>query len=465
MKRILPLLLILPFLFLTAAQPSSSGEPGPSQSGVDLPGGKPPADGPGGPSAPPALLLQGSLEGTPAITAPCRPLEVRIKAWSAGNVPPTGGTLRLEIRSKGPGRIVYALRLPFVLEARTSRIDKIDLPRGEYMISLRGSAVDQRRGQRRDFVLAEQPLTVGDAVSVKRSAASFPRVLVWAGGDQSTPIEQALIEKMVREAFAEDPAYVAVVSSAAAFVAQALTGMFNEYLLVDIYETLDAGEALKHGLARGHGAVMFGSGDHSRLMAETFGFRFEQPSRSTSASLVVPAGSVLGLSGSLPLAGPTLVPERRSALVLASYADGRPAVLLDKVDGGRIMVLPFPLTRSALSSGISTIYSRLVREAVLATVPQADMQDDLVPVTLTVASVTGPVQARLTETLPPGAAMLWSNRKASTGKGTATFEMTADSDPKTVFYFFRPGKDGDRRSFTTVSTACGGEFKTQGKVE
>ncbi len=412
----------------------------------------------------PTLLVKGSLEGTPATAASCRPLDIHTRAWNGGNVPPTNGMLRLEIRSKGLGQVVYLHEVPFVLESRVTRIEKVDFPRGDYTIVLRGSAVNPQRGLSRDFVLAEQPLTVGNAVAVNRSTAPFPRILVWAGSDQSTTIEQALIEKMVREAFADDNAYIAVVTSATAFTSRALTGMFNGYLLIDINETLDADEALKNGLEKGHGVVIAGSGDRSRMMAENFGFRFEPSSRRPS-SIVVPGDSGLGLAGSLPLAGPVLLPSRRSASSAAVYSDGRPAILLDKVEKGRIMVLPFSLTQSALNSGISTVYSRLIRQAVLATLPQPGEPDDVASVALIYSSTAGPVQARLTEALPSGATMLWSSARTASGKGTATLEVTAEAEPKTVLYFFRPGKDGDRRSSTTVFSACGGNFVNQGKIE
>ncbi len=428
-------------------------------------GGKTLADDSRGISVLPTLLLKGSLEATQASTAPCRPLEIRSRAWNGGNVPPTNGTLRLEIRSKGLGQVVYALQLPFVLDARTTRIEKVDFPRGDYTISLRGSAVNPQRGLNGDFVLAERSLAVGDVVTVKRSAAPFPRVLIWAGGAQSTSIEQALIEKMVHEAFAEDEAYVVTVTSADEFTSRALTGMFNAYLLIDINETLGADEALKNGLTKGHGVVVAGSGDRSRMMAESLGFRFEQNPGSGPTSIVVPAGSELGLTGSLPLSGQTLIPSRTGARTLATFADGRPAVMLGTIERGKAMVLPFPLTQSALNAGITTIYSRLIREAVLATLPQSGEPDDPASMTLTYSSSSGPVQARLAETLPPGATMLWSSVKAASKGGKATFEVNAESDPNTILYLFRPGSTGDRTSSTTVFSACGGEFVLQGKVE
>jgi hypothetical protein len=97
--------------------------------------------------------------------------------------------------------------------------------------------------------------------------------------------------------------------------------------------------------------------------------------------------------------------------------------------------------------------------------PQSGEQDDLGSVTLTVSSATGSLQARLAETLPSDATMLWSSVKPASATGVPTFEVTADSEPKTILYLFRPGKTGDRRSATEVFSACGGNFVAQGKVE
>jgi hypothetical protein len=241
--------------------------------------------------------------------------------------------------------------------------------------------------------------------------------------------------------------------------------MFNTYLLIDINEMLGADEALKSGLAKGHGVIIAGSGDRSRIMAEAFGFRFEPRPGSGPSSIIVPPGSELGLTGTLPISGPALLPSRKGARTLASFSDGKPAVLLDAADRGRIMVLPFSLTHSALNSGVSSVYSRLIHEAVLSVLPPAGEADELVPVSLTVSAATGTVRARLAESLPPGSKLLWSSAKPVQGPGPLTFEVTAGSEPQTIQYFFRPGISGGRKSSTVVSTVCGKDFITQGTIE
>jgi hypothetical protein len=428
-------------------------------------GTDPSGSGQEGPKVNPTLLLKGSLEGTPAEAARCRPLEIRYRTWRDGAVQPDSGTLRLEIRSRVLRQSVYAVQLPLLFDEKTTRIENVDFPRGAYTVSLRAFAANHQYGLTSDLVLAEQSLTIADPVRVTRSTNPIPRILIWSGTGKSFDIERALVDKMMNDAFAQDKAYMVFVSSAEDFARRALTGMFNEYVLIDIDETLDASDAIANGLSRGAGVVIAGSGERSRFMAERFGFLFEPVSGAGAARVTIPATSTLGLSGTLPLSGSAFVPSRKTGRALASYGNGSPSILLDTIDRGRMLVLSFSLTKSALDSGITDAYTRLLRKSILATLPGRGEQNSVASVTLAVSSSTGPVPARITEELPAGSEVLWSNVKGQEGANSLTFELVAQQQPATLQYLFRPAAGGTRKTVSTVSSVCEGKLMLQGKVE
>jgi hypothetical protein len=46
-----------------------------------------------------------------------------------------------------------------------------------------------------------------------------------------------------------------------------------------------------------------------------------------------------------------------------------------------------------------------------------------------------------------------------------TFEVTAEQEPRSLLYLFRPAAGGARSSSSEVFHQCGGDFVSQGKIE
>jgi hypothetical protein len=410
----------------------------------------------------PTLLLAGTLEGTPSVAVPCAPFEVRYAARDAGNVTAVNGTLKIEIRSSARDQVLFAKQLPFRLQPGMVRLENIDLPRGDYSIVFRGSAVNSPWNLSREYLLDRRPLTVAGPVEMTRSAAVVPRVLVWAGGDAATLIEQALAEKMISEAFDGQAAYHELVRSAEVFRAKALTGVFNTFVLLEVGEIGGSIEALQHVLGLGHGVVIMGPGDHSRSIAESLGFRFA-PAGHAVSNMSFPPDTDLGLTGSLPVSGQVLSVARDGAAPVALLPDGTASAVLGAADSGKVLVAPFSPVHSALDAGSSVPYGLLIRSAVSAVLPGQE-GPDASAVQLRFSSPSGPVKARIIETLPAGGEVLWMSAEGKKDKGTLTFETTAGKEPDTITYLFRaPGTD--RRSTTEVFFECGGKFVSQGKIE
>lgn len=413
----------------------------------------------------PTLLLAGSFEGTPAGAAPCRPFPVHYTVRNAGNVQPTNGSLKIEVRSSDTKQLVYAQQLPFSLDARTHRIEKIDFPRGAYTVSLRASAVNQPRGLTADFLLAEQALTVSGPVEIKRSTTLVPRILILTGGENTTAIEQAVMEKLLKESFEQEGAYVKTVSAVEDFSAQALTGVFNTYVLFEINGMLDTVEAVRSGLGRGHGVVVAGSGEHSRAVAEALGFEFGPALSGNLPGITFSGATGLGLSGTMPISGKALPPRKRGAQAVAVFPDGRPAVLLDVMEKGRVIVIPFSLTQSALSAGTTSPFSLLLRSAIFAVVPAREDAAGVASVQLQVSSPTGPVKTQIIETLPRGAKILWTSMAGSFRNGALAFELTAGPEPQRIICLFQPADPAAVKTDSEVFSECDGKLVSQGKVE
>ncbi len=413
----------------------------------------------------PTLLLNGSFEDTPAIASPCRPFTITYRAGSAGNVPPTNGSLKIEIRSSDRGQVVYAKQVPLWPSSGKIAIGKVEFPRGSYLLTLRGMAVNRQKGLTADLQLAQQPLTVEGPVQVVRARGSVPRVLVWAGGEDSTTIERALADKIVKDAFDGEGVYVKTVSTAQDFGNEAATGRYTVYALIEVHELLNVDRVLKSALTRGSGVVIVGSGDRTRSIAESLGFRFGTPVAGNSEYITFPSGSVIGLTGTLPVSGRILPPRKDGAKPVALFSDGRPAVLLDAGAGGTVVLVPFPITRSALDAGMTSLYSLFLRSAVLAAEPRREGGTGVASSQLLVSSPTGPVSARIAEILPPGAKVLWTSIPAESKNGMITFELTADREPVRIMTLYEPVGRGEAKTTIEVFSECEGRFVSQGKTE
>ena len=413
----------------------------------------------------PTLLLKGSLEGTPSTAALCMPFTMKYTVKNGGNVQPTNGALKLELRSTDRKQLVYAQQLPFALDARTNRIENVDFPRGVYTLSLRASAVNQQQGLTSDFLLAEQPVTVAGPVDLQRSSASVPRILILTGGENTTAIEQAVMEKLLRESLEQEGVYVKTVTTAEDFSNNALTGIFNTYVLFEINGMLDTVEAVRSGLSHGHGVVVAGSGERSRAVAEALGFEFGEALSGNVPAITFTNNTGLGLSGTLPVSGTALPPRKRGAQVVAVFPDSRPAVLLDVMDKGRAIVIPFSLTQSALNAGTTSPFGLLLRSAILAVVPGQETAGAVASVQLLVSSPSGPVRTQIVETLPRGSKVVWTSITGPFKNDTLTFDLTAGPEPQKIIYLFQPARPAAAATSSEVFSECKGRLVSQGKVE
>jgi hypothetical protein len=312
----------------------------------------------------------------------------------------------------------------------------------------------------------EQPLSIEGPVDVKRSSAPIPRVLIWSGGDDFTAIERAVSAKLQKEAFAGESVYLKTVTSAEDFTNYALTGLYSVYLLLDADGGPDTAEVLRNGLARGRGIILAGSGERMRALAEALDFRFGNPLPGSSGSITFPADSGLGITGTIPVSGRLLPPRKRSARAVATLPDGKPVVLYDVQDKGKVVLLPFSLTRSAQNAGTTELYSLLLRSSVLTAAPENEAPGSIASMQLLVSAYSaGEEKARIIETLPPGAKLVWTSIPCTVKDGALVFELTVEREAKKVLYLFQPAETGGAKTSTEVFTECGGKFVSQGKIE
>jgi hypothetical protein len=409
--------------------------------------------------------LHGTLEGTPSSTVSCSPLEVRYAARNAEADEPLNASLRIEISSTHVRQVVYRRALPSLPASGVERIERVELPSGDYRIALRASAADGADGPAKEVLLAEQPLTVTGPVQLIRSPAVFPRVLLWRGTEDASRIDRALAEKIIGEAFEHEDLYLNVVVSAEDFANQAATGLYNVYLLLNVGGMLDPVSVIRNGLA-GHAAVIIaGSDERSLAIAEAFGFRFGRPRSGSGLSVTFPEGSGARITGTLPVSGKVLPPAKPGAKEIAVFSDDRqPAVLLDSVEGGALLVIPFSLTRSALHTGISSIYALLLRSAVQSIAPERGDEGDIGAMQLVVSSPTGPVTTRIVETLPVAATMIWTSETGPSRNSSESFDVTAVPEPRTIRYLYRL-RGSDRQTSSEILYECGGNLMRQGTVE
>jgi len=203
---------------------------------INSPSGKPASDS----TILPTLMLQGSLEGTPSSAVFCMPFTLRytFKSTSTEKLPASTNALKLEIKSSDTGQPVYARQLPLVLEPATLLIDKLEFPTGKYVVTLKASIKNQNLQIARDFVLAEQALVVTAPIIVTRGKSALPRVLLWLGKN-STTLQQAVAVKIVQQAFDDAGAFFTIVDKEEDFTNQAMSGLFNTYVLFETDEMIE----------------------------------------------------------------------------------------------------------------------------------------------------------------------------------------------------------------------------------
>lgn len=412
----------------------------------------------------PTLLIQGSLEGTPRTAGTCRPFTATYSVRNAGNIPVTGSAVSVEIQGAGLTTPLSAT-VPWSEKPEPAKLPPLHLPQGTYSVLLKATATNQQYGIKKELILAEQPLTVTGPVQVKKSSTLFPRVLVLRGHGASL-VDQAIVENILKLSFEQQPLYYKIVDREEDFQNQSLTGLFNTYVLFETDEMTGNLALLMEEVNRGSGLVIVGESSRARAAAEAFGFQFGDPLPAENRVLSVPEGSVLSVCGTIPISGRLLPPRKKGAHPAAFLAGTKQAAILTDGKGkSKLVLIPFSLVVSARDTGAGSICSVLLRSAVTVAAPESEEAGNAAGGEFVVSSETGPVKARIVETLPPGAKLIWSSPEASAKNGVMTYEITADSAPQSILTLFEPADQGQRNTTTEVFFECDGTFVSQGKVE
>jgi hypothetical protein len=413
----------------------------------------------------PTLMLSGSLDATSRAAALCMPLSIPYSMKNAGNLTPASGTLTIEIRAAGTGAVVFTRQVPFTMDRGSIKIDHVNILPGEHIIALKASAASKEHGISRNFTLAELPLTVSPPVTVKKGPTVFPRVLLWLGRI-GRGVRHALAEKIVQQAFTDDDIYFTVVEHVDEFTSKFLAGAYNTAVLFEPDEPLERPRWLQDRIARGNGLVIIGSEDRTKAIAEDFGFQFSESPSTTGATILFSEGLGLGLSGTMPVRGRFLLPQKTGAQPAALFSNNnQPAALIDQLGDGRVIVLPFSFTHSALDTGAVSLYSLLLRTAARSATPQTDAQTGVSSTEIAVSAPAGPIRARLVETLPQGSRVLWANSEGVVKGNTITYEVTADAQQQKLLYLYRSPDSSPGSPVTEVFYDCKGKFVSQGKLE
>ncbi len=411
----------------------------------------------------PALLLSGTLDDTPQTATLCEPLNIQYSVKNTGTIPVSSGHLTIEIKSATTGQSVFVRQLPFTTEPDSLMIEHVDFPQGAYTITLRASAWNVEHQIVRDYTLAEQALTVSAPIQVEKGSIARNRVLVWLNRS-GTPVQQVFAEKILKQAFEEDNVYYDTVDSAEDFKEQAMSGEFTTVVLFETDELLERTDWLKNLLLRVQGMVIIGSEDRTRMISETLGFNFKEASPAAGSMLLLTEESGMGISGTIPVSGRILQPQKKGAKAAALFAgDKKPAILIDN-SWGRVTVMPFSFTRSALDTGATSPYSFLLRAAVLNTA-QANDETGVPSIELLVSAPSGPAKAHVVVTLPPGTRVVWTTPGGTVKNNTIIFDLIANVDPQSLLYLFRPPNGNKTLPVTEVFYDCNEKLVSQGKIE
>lgn len=405
----------------------------------------------------PTLLLTGDLDGTQDSASPCSPFSIQYSVKSAGNVEPTTVGLDAEIKPHGSDRPAARFGLTYGRGKRALSIERLMLPSGRYTISLKAVAANKEHNISREFVLAEQPLIVFAPVEIVESSGAAPRVLVWSGKYEA-PVRSALSETILRHAYDGRGIYYRVVDNVEDFENQAMTGMFNVYILLEQDSMLAGPQWLKEKVERGNGLLIIGDGDRSIATMAEFGFRPGPAMTDETRVILFTKDAGASLSGTAPVSGPIVRMEKKGARAMAVVGEkGTPAIITDSLGKGRITVLPFSIIRSALDTGALPLYGLMIGSFTDSVAPEHD--DPHGPVTggFVVSSPSGPVKTKVVDTLPKPSRIIWSDGQGTIKDDTITYEITADQTPRRVTYIYET-EDRTRKVSRRVLYECNGKF-------
>jgi hypothetical protein len=411
----------------------------------------------------PTPLLQGTLVGTPAATGSCRPFTITYDARSAGNVPVTEGTVKARIAPAASGQQSITKEAPFSQGAGSFRIGKLDLPSGNYTVQLTGSATNRNHKVTRETVMAEQPLSVTAPVSVRQNSSPVPRVLVLRSALEQGA-KKVVTRKLLDDAFDREGIFHTVVDKPADFIGRAGSGLYNTFVLFEPDEMLDEIEDLKQRVQDGDGLIIVGEGRISMTIAESFGFTFAPALPDDTRLLDVGGELRSALTGTLPVCGPLLPPARKGARSLAQLSgSGQPAMLIGSHGKGKVLVMPFSLTRSAAETGSIPLYGLLLCTALPSVQPEQDSPGGIIARELTVTAAEGSARTRIIDRLPEGAQVMQSG-DAVVKNGAIVYDVTAEAKPKRLLYLYRLPTGSIGPVSREVQYECGGNFISEGPV-
>jgi hypothetical protein len=414
---------------------------------------------------PPAVPLIGQFDSTTQTVMPCAPLKIQYNVKNTGNTPVSSGTLKIEIKAAGTGEAVFVRHLPLTMDADSFTIENVTFPPGAYTILLKTLVMSREHGIPGEFTLAEQPLTISAPIMVKKSSIAIPRALLWLNRN-NTAVQQAFAEMIVKQAFEEEGTYYTTVDTQEDFTEQAMSGEFNTLVLFETDELLERPDWLMDRLARGQGLVIIGSEDRTRMLAETFGFKFREAPPAAGTMLLLTGESGLGLAGTIPISGRILQPQKKDAKTAAVFAgDKKPAILISKAGKGKVIVAPFSFIRSALDTGATSLYSLVLRAAVHIATPEHDEQTGESSIELLVSAPSGPIKTRIVEALPPGSKVIWMNGYDTVMNDAIIYDLTVDKEPQKLLYVYRVPAGSKTAAFTEVYYECKEKIVSQGRVE
>jgi hypothetical protein len=412
----------------------------------------------------PVMLLTGTLDDTPQTVAVCAPLKIQYRVKNTGDVSVSGGQFTVELTSVATGKSVFTKQLPVTMEADSIMIENVNFHPGAYTLTLKASVWNGELQITRDFTLAKQPLTVTAPVLVEKSNITSLHVLIWLSRT-GTAVQQAFSEMIVKQAFEEDDIYYETVDSAEDFKTQAMSGAFNVMVLFETDELLERTDWLMGRIALGQGLVIIGSEDRTRMIAEAFGFQFREAPPSAGAMLQLTEESGTGLCGTIPVSGRILQPQNKGAKVAALFSgDNKPAILIDNSRKGQIIVMPFSFTHSALDTGATSLYSLLLRAAVL-NAATTNENTGISSIELLVSAPSDPVAARVVVTFPLGTRIIWASSEGIVKNNTIVFDLVADNEPHSLQYQYQTMAGIKAPVVTEVFYECKEKFMSLGTIK
>src|SRR5574341_267152 len=317
---------------------------------------------------------------------------------------------------------------------------------------------------------AEKTITVRMIIiQVEKKIAADSVVLVGVESDNSDLVQKQIDMQRLGALLMSLSVNYTIAENMDEFTAALRSGRYNTYILIDVKEPL-IGEEVREAVHYGDGLIFIKTRPNADpFLDDVFGVKIA--GKTTSDDLIVDLlSSPICADGTLQTTGKSVVSTvaAEDARVFGTAVDKHntcPSIIFNQYERGKVLLYTFDLLNAADQS----LASALLVESLNFVRPAAQTPKALgnVPIRITLTNSTEPVEVKVVESLPAGAAADTIVPGATPVDNTLTWQKSMAADEQTTFRYYLnlPDMAGDYLTKTELAYSNNGFFRPYDRYE